>query len=445
MSKIVKTLLHLFLSGIMVATMYQLGYHCQQTDFWPLLGTYATFFGAYALVLKLAMEKGSIQWYLLLGIGLRLLLLFSMPNLSDDVYRYLWDGKLWLNGINPFVHPPSYYVQQGALPNGLSMELYAELNSPDYHTIYPPIAQGLFTLSCALFPEDLYASIVAMKLGILLAELGSLWLLRVLLQRFQIAPQHILIYALNPLIILELVGNVHLEALMIFFLLLALFLLQKQLHGWASVALAGSIASKLLPLMFLPFLIRRWGWPQRSMGYFALLGGVLLLLFVPMLSWEFIQGFASSLDLYFQKFEFNAGVYYLLRWVFYVLTGYNLILVLGPLLGLFVVYSIVKMAQREQDLRWGKLPLLMVLAFSLYLFSATIIHPWYLAVPIVLCVLTPLRFPVLWSGLVVLSYSHYDGGGFAENYWLIGVEYGVLGVFLAMEWRKSTKNSASER
>ena len=93
------------------------------------------------------------------------------------------------------------------------------------------------------------------------------------------------------------------------------------------------------------------------------------------------------------------------------------------------------MAQREQDLRWEKLPLLMLLAFSLYLFSATIIHPWYLAVPIALCVLTPLRFPVLWSGLVVLSYSHYDGGGFAENYWLIGLEYGVLGVFLGFEWK----------
>jgi len=422
-------------TAVMLGTMYYLGYECRQDEFWPLLGLYGACFGAYALVIKTVESNRAIACFISLGIVLRVILLFSIPNLSDDVYRYLWDGKLWLNGINPFVHPPSYYVQQGVLPEGLSLELYQKLNSPDYHTIYPPLAQGLFTLSCALFPHWEYGSMVVIKLGILLAELGSIALLRSLLRQYQLAPQQILLYTLNPLIIMELVGNVHLEALMIFFLLLALYFFQKQQQRWASVALAASIASKLLPLMFLPFLLRRWGWPQASMRHLTLMAGVLLLLFLPMLSWEFVQGFASSLDLYFQRFEFNASLYYLLRWVFYMLTGYNLIIALGPLLGLLVVYFIVKMARREQDLSWEKLPFLMLVAFSLYLFTATIIHPWYLAVPIALCGLTRWRFPVLWSGLVVLSYSHYDGGGFAENYCLIGVEYGVLGAFLGMEQR----------
>ncbi|AEE49611.1 hypothetical protein [Haliscomenobacter hydrossis] len=430
MSRIV---FHLLLGSVMIASMYHLGYVCQQDDFWPLLGSYAIFFGAYALVIKTVNDPRQVQGYLALGIGLRLLLLFSVPNLSDDVYRYLWDGHLWLNGINPFVHPPSYYLQHPPLPAGLTVDLYSKLNSPDYHTIYPPVAQGLFTLSCALFPKNMYASIVVMKVVVVLSELGSLRLLSLLLRRNGSPAPHILLYALNPLIILELTGNLHLEGLMIFFLLLSLWLLSKNSYSWATLAIAGSVASKLLPLMFLPFFIRRWGWPKWSVQYFMLMGLALLLLFMPMLSLAFLRGFGSSLDLYFQRFEFNAGIYYLLRWVFMVLTGYNFILFLGPALSLFALYAIVKMAKAEVDLSWEKLPVVMLFAFSMYLSTATIIHPWYLALPVAICVLTPFRFPILWSGLVVLSYSHYDGGLFQENYWLIALEYLGLAGYLWIE------------
>ena len=158
-----------------------------------------------------------------------------------------------------------------------------------------------------------------------------------------------------------------------------------------------------------------------------------MLLFLPMLSLDFLRGFGSSLDLYFQKFEFNSGLYYLLRWVFQVLTGYNFIIVIGPALGLLTIYAIFRLVKAEVDLSWERLPLMMLVAFSCYLFSATIIHPWYIALPLALCILTPLRFPVLWSGLVVLSYSHYNGGLFQENYALIAFEYILLVIFMLVE------------
>jgi len=425
--------LNALLSAMMIGLMYMLGYHCQQDNFWPLLGTYTAFFGTYALVLKTAHHPGWLQWYLFLGIGLRAMLLFSLPNLSDDVYRYIWDGKLWLNGINPFVHTPNYYLHHSPLPSGLSEGLYFKLNSPYYHTIYPPVAQGIFTVCCSLFPKDLYATVISMKVVSFLAELGSLRLFYLLLQRFNLPAKHILIYALNPLIILELIGNVHLEGLMVLFVLLAIYLLIKGQNSWGALAMAGSIASKLLPLMFLPFFIRRWGWPKKSLLYFSLIGGVLMLLFLPMLSLDFLRGFGSSLDLYFQKFEFNAGLYYLLRWVFQVLTGYNFIIIIGPALGLLTIYAIFRLVKAEVDLSWERLPLMMLVAFSCYLFSATIIHPWYIALPLALCILTPLRFPVLWSGLVVLSYSHYNDGLFQENYALIAFEYILLVIFMLVE------------
>lgn len=428
-----KILFLVIFSLSLALSLYYVGYRCQQQEFVPLLGAYGFCFGVYALVLKTATTPFQLKWYLVLGIALRVLLLFSSPNLSDDVYRYLWDGQLCLNGLNPFVYTPTDYLQDPPLPSGLSEELYQKLNSPDYHSVYPPLAQALFMLGIALSPGDWTGSILVMKLVLLLAELGTLLLLSRLLEAYQLPRVNLLFYALNPLILLELMGNVHLEALMIFFTLLALYCMQKGKATLASLAWSGAIAAKLLPLMFIPLLLRRWGWPQASKRYLAWIAGALFVLFLPLLNWKFLKGLVLSLDLYFQHFEFNASVYYLLRWVFWVLTGYNPIWVLGPILGLITLYGIVKLAKMEQDLSWQKLPSLMLLVFSLYLFNATIIHPWYLALPIALAGLTPFRFPILWSGLAILSYSHYQGGNYQENYLLITLEYCVLACFLYLE------------
>jgi hypothetical protein len=82
----------------------------------------------------------------------------------------------------------------------------------------------------------------------------------------------------------------------------------------SGIFFAFSIASKLIPLAFLPFLIRRLGW-RKSLVFFLTIAATILLLFLPYVSRELFLQIAGSLDLYFQKFEFNASVFYLVRWV----------------------------------------------------------------------------------------------------------------------------------
>ena len=68
----------------------------------------------------------------------------------------------------------------------------------------------------------------------------------------------------------------------------------------------------------------------------------------------------------------------------------------------------------------------MLMAISVYFLLSTTVHPWYVATPLLLCLFTKYRFPILWSGLVFLSYSAYGETEFSENLWMVALEYSIV-------------------
>lgn len=409
-----------------------------QGDFWWLLGLYAPAFLLYAAICHKATEA-QLPSLLLLAALLRIAVWPAMPQLSDDVYRFIWDGRLLLNGINPFEQIPAYYAAQEQLPSGLSQALFEQLNSPEYFTVYPPVAQGVFAFACWLAPDSVYGSALIMKSFLLACELGSLWLLPKLLRELGLPQQRALWYLLNPLMVLEITGNLHFEGAMVFFLLLALWWAVRGQWVGSALAMALSVAAKLLPLLFLFFFIRRLGW-KRSLAYFSIMGLALLLLFAPLLSGAFLQGFGSSLDLYFRQFEFNGSVYYLLRWLGYQWAGYNLIATLGPALALCTFTGISLAALLERGQSWRSLFPLMLFAICLYLAFTPTVHPWYVCLPLLLCCFTRYRFPVAWSALIVLTYINYSyADGYREVLWIVALEY--LAVASMAVWESLRQSS----
>jgi hypothetical protein len=189
-------------------------------------------FAAYFVVYKF-FSITLFKHLLIAGIVFRILLLFSVPNLSDDIYRFIWDGRLAANGINPFSHLPAEVMQMQPM-TGITKELFGQLNSPNYYTIYPPVMQGIFWLAGKLFPVNVIGAIILMKCIIVMIELGTIFLLITLLKKL-LLPKHLsLLYVLNPLVVIELTGNVHFEGVMIFFVLLAfLLILQNKWQGSA--------------------------------------------------------------------------------------------------------------------------------------------------------------------------------------------------------------------
>ncbi|MEM6769728.1 MAG: hypothetical protein AAF597_04000 [Bacteroidota bacterium] len=454
-----------------------LGFGVDRTDFWSLFLAFVVAFLGCFLLAREREKIPHLKYLIALGIVLRIALVFAFPLLSDDLYRFLWDGYLINAGYNPFVELPAYYLEPGNEVPGLTSELYSLLNSPDYYTIYPPIAQGVFSLATWLSPGSWYGASVVMKLFLFACELGSLWLLWQLLAGGQVQegagaqvqsngdqkqgthlPQRtdLLFYWLNPLIIVEIIGNLHFEGAMVFFLLLAYYLLQRSRWVSAAAAFAAAVASKLLPLMLLPFLIQRL-WRRSSSGQwnfrqfladgkpfylFSVVFGVsCVLFFAPLLlSPEFIAGFQSSLELYQRKFEFNASVYYLARAYGYYQVGCNQIETFGPLLARASAIGILLLALVDRRKDWHSLPAGWLFAFVLYLLCATTVHPWYLSVPIVLCVFTRWRFPLVWSFLIMLTYTNYLTVPYEENLWLVTAEYLLVIGFGAWEWWQCRRN-----
>jgi alpha-1,6-mannosyltransferase len=426
------TILYLLIA-ISIAAYAALAYYTPRENFWQLITTFAALFGVYFWLLKTAQKE--IKLLVTAAIAFRVIMLFGFPTLSDDIYRFYWDGLLLSNGENPFLHLPAYYLQPGNELPGLSSELYNKLNSPEYYTIYPPISQFVFTVAAWLSPKSIYGAMLVMKLFIFLAEIGTILTISKILKHLKMPSKQILIYALNPLAIVELTGNMHFEAIMIFFLALSMWLLMQNKIIVSAAVFALSVCTKLIPLMFLPLLIAKIGW-KKSVVYFSIVGVATAAMFLPFVSSTLISNFTNSLDLYFQKFEFNASIYYLVRKVGFWITGYNIIAKAGPLLSIITLLGITAISTFQKKENIKSLPLSMLLAISLYLLFATTVHPWYLLTLVFLSTFTQFKFPIVWSAAVLLSYFAYSNATYSESMLLISIEYTVVITFAIYEYLK---------
>lgn len=403
--------------GIISILLYALAaiilcYTTPRTEFIHVFSLFTLLFALYLLILRSPL---SLKGMLAAAIAVRVCLLFSTPNLSDDVFRFIWDGRITANGFNTYLYTPDFLINEFSIAlKGINSSLYALLNSKSYFTVYPPVAQGLFYLSAALDTENTKLSIILFKSIILLGEIGVLYFGIKLLQLVDIPKRNILIYAFNPLVIIEGIGNAHYESIMVCFLLIGFVYLHQKKIGLSAIALAISVSLKMLPLMFAPLLLRYLSFKQFII-YCSICLSVVALFFLPFYDAQIFTNLFSSVDLYFHTFEFNASIYYLIRKVGYWMYEYNIIHMVGHWLPLIVfsifitIIFLVKKLNTQELIKWS------LIFLTIYFFFATTVHPWYLISLVALCIFTRFSYPVLWSFLAILSYSGYANEPFSEN------------------------------
>lgn len=411
------------LVALLLASAAYLGFaHATpRTHFGQLLALFGVAGGSYVWLLHTRLP---LRWGLGAALAFRLLWLPATPALSDDFHRFRWDGLLTGSGTSPFAQTPRQLLQAPPLGVPLSVlrPLLAQLNSPDYYSVYPPVAQLLYGASARIFPAS-QAGFIGLVRGVLLLADGAVaGLLLWLLPRAGWPARRALVYLLHPLAIVEVAGNLHLEGLVVCWLLLAGALLLRGQLGLAGGALGLAVATKLLPLLVLPLLLRQLGW-ARFGRLAAVLAATLALLFWPLVSWSLLVHFSLSLNLYFQHFEFNAGLYYLLRALARHAVGYNPIAYLGPALAGASALLALGLARWWRHPTLAQLPQLLLLTLSGYFALSTVVHPWYLVPLVALSCFSPLRFALVWAGLVVLSYGAYQTVVYSENLVFVALEY----------------------
>lgn len=425
-----------------VVGYYLMAYHLGRTNHLALFSTYIILF-VLGILLTLNFKK---YWKAIFisGFVFRLLFIGATPQLSDDFFRFTWDGELQKIGESAFSFKPQDYeihFQGDSLNTQKFGELYAAqteafpegMNSKGYHSIYPPLSQLIFTISSFLGSPN-HGNLIVMRLFILLMEVVSFFMLRKLLMAKGRATWLTGLYWFNPLVIIELTGNLHFEGMAIGFLLLALYFFSQQQTSKSGLALAMAISAKINPVFMLGAAFKHT--PQRR--FIALIITTLLITligFVIVLDTQTLWNFKNSFGLYFTWFEFNTGIFYLFREAGYILFDIDItskISLIFPsitvLLFIWVCFSKAKYDIYQR----------LLMLYVIYFLFSPVVHPWYIVMLIPLGILTHKLYPILWSLLIFFTYSAY-GEVYGESYWVIGLEYSLVLLLMYLEYKGSSE------
>ncbi|MFD1615613.1 mannosyltransferase [Gelatiniphilus marinus] len=462
--KLYKTPLLLVLASLLFYAVF--AYHLLRTDYVKLLILYAgLFFLFYKLVLLL---KGNIKLLSWFAFGFRVVFILAIPNLSQDFYRFIWDGRMLLEGYNPYLFTVASFIGNNEFPVAQAQELYEGMGvlNAGHFSNYPPLNQLCFVIAGVFSGSSILGSAMVMRLLIIAADFGTLHFGKKLLEKLNLPVYLIFWYVLNPFIIIELTGNLHFEGVMIFFLIWSLYLLHIGKWQFAAVVLGLSVSVKLIPLIILPLY---WQWftsknndddemlkqvqhdekeiatsltPRNDaingmtklISFYAIVFITIIALFLPFYSSEFITNYTDTVALWFNNFEFNASLYYIARAIGYTFRGYNEIAVIGSAIPIIVIAFVLLLTFFRTNRNTVQLITAMVLALSFYFFTTTTVHPWYIATLLILSVFTTYKFPLVWSFVIILSYLAYvnvDKADKSENLWIIALEYAIVyGVFI---------------
>jgi alpha-1,6-mannosyltransferase len=188
---------------------------------------------------------------LLVGIAMRCLLLPGTP-VSDDLFRYIWDGRVQAAGINPYLHIPSAEV----LAPLRDSAIYPNINRAQYApTIYPPASQIVFYVVTRISEAP-----IAMKAAMLAFEGLAVWAMLRLLALRGLPRSRILLYAWHPLPLWEFARSGHVDVVAIAFLLLAFLAAERRSPTLAGIAFGAGALVKYFSLVTAPAVYRRWDW-----------------------------------------------------------------------------------------------------------------------------------------------------------------------------------------
>ena len=183
---------------------------------------------------------------LLMALLVRAIAIFQFPA-NSDINRYIWEGQIQLSGYNPYLLAPDAEELKH-----LRNEIWQNINFKNIPAIYWPFAQMLFKAGAAISPTQWFFETI-----LVLFDLGTIFLLLLMIRPFTSDFREIVLYALNPLVIISVAGQGHLESILVFWTMLSLYGCRQKKPWLMYPALGLAVMTKLTPVIFLPLLVER--------------------------------------------------------------------------------------------------------------------------------------------------------------------------------------------
>lgn len=365
--------------------------------------------------------------FILLAIVIALFVQLSFLNLtpigSDDVYRYMWDGKVQAAGIDPYRYAPNDAV----LDSLHSSLIPASVNHPDMKSVYFPLTQWVFYGAYSLSQESIWGY----KLILLVAQIATIVALFVLLKKLRITPKYVLLFALCPLPILQFGLDAHIDAVGLPLLVFGLALYLDSKKALAYVLFALSISIKPVALLLLPVLFLREKGVREKAKVVLVPSLILAGQFLP---YVFRSNPFEALFTFASHWTFNGVVFETLN--LYYANNQTSRLICAALL----VVSLLPLYRSKKDLT----DVLYYSVILLLLFSP-VVHPWYVTW---LTVLLP--FARRWSGIVYSASASLTAytvvqfkltGNWEQSGLVMALEYLPVIILLILELRDAKSDS----
>jgi rSAM/selenodomain-associated transferase 2 len=334
-----------------------------------------------------------------LGISARLI--FLPYPVGNDVFRYVWEGCIQNLGFNPFNYSPLSPVLAEIAQGELSA-IWQQINHPEFSAAYPPVALLLFRFFAWLNPDPFFfkAAMVGFDIGVMI-------LLMLMIKQRGVLPSRLLLYAANPLILLYISGEGHLDIIQVFFLCLALYLiLCKKSPATGFLMLGLAILSKYSALVVLPFLVNG---ENRTKSLAVLIP---LILYIPYM--DAGAGIFQSLGEFGTHFHYNDSMTGLIRY----LRGSHYLFVSICLLGICLVWVYFFIHDQLRGV---------YLALGCLLVFLPTLHPWYIVLIAPFLVFFPSRAWLYLQAAVIFTFPvsaiEFNTGVFREISWLKLFEY----------------------
>lgn len=406
------------------------------------LGTFLLYVAAFGCLLGtyLVSEKElSFRRILVLGLLVRVSMFFFAPQWSEDATRFLWDGELIRSGQNPYLMTPADVQAKGIGPDGaFGDQLFQEMNSPNYYSVYPPLNQAFFWLGAQLAQGSVLQGYLGLRFMLLLGEVGVLYLLVYLLAKFDLPQKQVLLYWFNPLVILEVLGNLHFEGLVLLFLLASVAALVRHQFGFSGAFWGLAVGMKLLPLLLAPAFFY-WKGLRKWSSFWGMALGALILAFLPLVYSNGWENFFQSLRLYQGKFEFNASLYYIFRAIGFWMEGYNIIWYLTKVGMGITLIGALWLSWKQSKASLQGIVSLWVQLYLLYFLMQPVVHPWYLLPGLGLSLLSRQWTFVLWSFGAIFSYQAYSVSPVQEQPVFLVLEYAFVLVGMYLDYFRTQR------